>query len=1664
MLRLKTGNRGILATSVLLLGALLFGGPSPVRGQSGAGLPSAPSAYWQYDAPGPLGLVEVADVDDDGIEEFVLTTEGYQAVLLDASGQDRWTYQMPGQAPIVQLTTINVDGADDPHREILLATEDELLLLSHTKELLWQKPLTLPPIPRGVLTGATSDAAERALDNRPLQVTSFDSDGDGNEEILVLLRSGLVQLYDGQGQFQWEYPDSPPVSDEPLPRMQVADLDRDGREEILFSYYIKYSKIVLLDSDGRRRWERLLSGRITALSLVAWDDQSPMDIVVGNNFQDRLKQVLLLDHADGSELWKRTPNRTVTSLESAQLSDGKALIVGTDAGNVTAYNRFGRRLWQYLPASPERAAVSLASNPVAPERTGRQPAVAYTLASSGSVGSEGSAVVLLDENGQEIQRIQSASASGQSRLVDVNGDGISELMLASFGTLSLTDPGTGARQNAQAWDYRLYFAPRSTLVADLNQDGSDELLVGTRDGRLHFLDSISGQATSIVNLGGEVSHLALLTSNVQEGERLVAAVHNHPADPRQRQEAQGIVELVQPSGRLVWPEGVAVPAEITVLGAGNINRDVANEIVVGTREGDLIAYSLGPRELWRVKVPGGVEHLLLADEQGDGQKEIIVTNSSNQIYRFSGNGNGEILAHYNLLHIQSLFGLNATESDERALLIATDDGRLRGLTWRGAERWQWSLPESQITHLLPTGDSFLVASDDGRLLNLDVESNSLLWQMNGLGDISALYWGDLDGGGSQDIAVGSRNGQVGLFTDEAHPWDSFALSSGSSIFALAEVRRSPEQQPQLVAITDTGLVQLFEAKPNRPPLLTNSRIDVGPGRYDVELTVIEEAGDSVTISLELYDERSDQWTTQEERTVRGRTSVLFPISPAGNNRVTYRFRYSDGTHNGTVAPTTGPPPQTINPLRNAVIVPALLITGLFTALVIVRQSLSTEARARRFYKRIQQQPAQTLKLLAQELRQRAGSPDFFLNLANRARGDEQPLLANLADGLFLISSRPSAAVPIVCGALVEARAQERGWHDLERWQRTFSLAQRLLDAPSITELSLLRPELQQLAQTAQAQNGDGTRPADMEALSPVLDSLHSSELVDQAEDRIVYLHEAAVLLRQFARRLSERSATLETRLLTVVQERLLGLVNAEMEALRGQAQLIANLKTKRIVTEEGVAIIALEIQNNGRAAAENLVIAVDEDPAYEIRSEAETLPVLAPGRVHVAKFRLKPCVEDRFRAAFSVCFDDRIRQGRRLVFADMVHLLAPQRDFTPIDNPYMPGTPLRSDSSLFYGREELFDFIIDNAGKISRRDVFILIGQRRMGKTSALLRLAQHLPDHLLPVYIDCQSLGVVPGMPAFFHDLSWHIADVLGEKGYEVDVPDAPAWQTNPARFFRQDFIPAVRQKLPKKTKLLLVFDEFEALENLVQDGVLPRTLFTYLRHMMQHSEGFGFIFVGTRRLEEMTSDYWSVLFNIALYGQIGFLSQEATVQLITEPVSPHIIYDDLALDKIWRVTAGHPYFLQLVCYTLVKHANDRGTGYVTISDVNAALEEMLQLGEVHFAYIWRHSSYAERALLAAVAHLMDRDVPFHPSDLVQYLEQYGFRFDPAEITSGLNRLVEREIMREITEEGTSLYELRIGLVGLWAAQNKSLSKLYESKNGSQEEQMLRPTGLSSR
>ncbi|GAB4148630.1 MAG: hypothetical protein Fur0021_08790 [Candidatus Promineifilaceae bacterium] len=1630
-LRWAATHRWRLRLPALLLLFSLFWPSASLLAQSSP-------TYWRYEAFGQLDLLAVADINYDGMDEFVVVAESVSLSLVRSDGSEAWSYR--AQSTILQLAAVNVDGDTHPQGEIAFTTATQLILLGSDGGVIW----------------------EQALVVKPVALMAFRMGQNGQEQLLLLGSNGRLLLYDGLGNVTWEYTVDEAVADDTAPRMMVDDVNRDGQNEVALGYFLArgFSQLTLIGADGQEVWKRSLSGRITALTFVRFDADSAPYVAVGTLLQPDRTFVYVYDALEGREQWYRTPTKTVTALVTAQLPGGPALLVGTSVGTVIAYDAQGKRYWTRIYAdqanrriaaiaaltigTPETAEEGL---PVGDPSSGsllQRLSLAVTLAPE--PGSAAADVLLLNGDGRLLETFPSANASGLTRLTDINHDNKGELLLARFAALELLDPGIGTQQNLPGWNYSLDAQPQAALVADIDRDGQEELLIGANDGRLHILSSqsTSGDPGSrIENLGGVITHIALAETGLDGPPDIVVVRNTIVTDDDQRERLEGGIMVLRPDGRLIWQ--TTLPTIISSVLAADINNSRRTEIIVGTNDGQVITYSLAGEEFWRVAVNGSVEHLAVLDGQRLGRIEIVAATSAGELYKINNKGTVVSQEVAYLADITSLWRIDQTGELQAQLLLTVDDGTVRGLNWRGIELPNWVRRTDGLPTLtIPAGNSFLIATDEAHLLRLDFDNN-LVWQLSDLGLVKSLYWGDLDGDVRPDIAVGNRDGDLLLFTgDGSGPWDT--LSLGSGVYFVGALRNADAEQMELVVVNDNGEVHQFRSQVNRPPLIVNPQTEAEAGQYSVNVSVQDVENDLVRVQLEVYDAESGNWTGQGVRTVNGVGTMFWSIDPQlAANGLLYRFSYADASQTGVVGPLPGipaiPPDNTPNWLGAGILLAAVAMS---TSFIWLRYNRSLPRHAHRCYRQLKQRPSQTLDLLAAQYNRRKGSPDFLLNLGNQARQDNNRLVASLADGLFLLADRPEAALTIINTALDEVAALKLPWENLEMWQQNCRQGLALLEAPTITESSLLRPQLMQLLEMQT--NGTETLPA-MAALLPILTALRDSERVDLADDRLVYLHEARVLIRQLQEQLADWPARITTLIVGAIATRWDGLVSAAIEELRGQAQIAVTLKTRRLAPQPSGIVVALEVGNFGRAAAENITLRLAEDPAYESQNGPIHIPILPPGRTRQVEVGIRPRVEDRFRAVFQVTYDDRHQQGKTMAFGDMVHLLSPARQFTPIANPYLPGTPLRRHSALFYGREDLFQFIAENAARRTQRNVLILMGQRRTGKTSALLRLEEYLPPHVLPVYIDCQSLGVTPGMPAFFHDLAWLISDALAARGIDLPVPEPEAWLAHPTRLFERQFLPAARAAAPPDAVFLFVFDEFEAFENLVNDDILPPTLFTYLRHMMQHGEGVGFVFAGTRRLEEMTTDYWSVLFNIALYRQIDFLDRDAAIRLITEPVAPNLIYDDLALDKILRVTAGHPYFLQLVCYTLVNRANSEGSGYVTINDVNAGLDEMLRLGEVHFAYIWQRSTPNERALLTAVAHLMDRDLPFRPADLQQYLADYGIHLTPAEVTAGLTHLVERDIMREFSSEATTLYELKIGLVGLWTAQNKSLSKLLEEK-----------------
>ena len=160
-------------------------------------------------------------------------------------------------------------------------------------------------------------------------------------------------------------------------------------------------------------------------------------------------------------------------------------------------------------------------------------------------------------------------------------------------------------------------------------------------------------------------------------------------------------------------------------------------------------------------------------------------------------------------------------------------------------------------------------------------------------------------------------------------------------------------------------------------------------------------------------------------------------------------------------------------------------------------------------------------------------------------------------------------------------------------------------------------------------------------------------------------------------------------------------------------------------------------------------------------------------------------------------------------------------------------------------------------------------------------------------------------GVDRLLYWIAAEITRALQQRGFAVQRPNAAAFKDDPYTYFRDVFIEGLWQVLPYQ-RVLLAFDEFEEMDARVRSGKLDADVFPYLRNLMQHTPRLDFLFAGTYRLQQITSEYWSILFNIALFKDIGFMKPEDVEKTIRQPVKGYMFYDDLAVDKIIRITAG--------------------------------------------------------------------------------------------------------------------------------------------------------------
>lgn len=291
--------------------------------------------------------------------------------------------------------------------------------------------------------------------------TIADIDEDGGAEVIVATSDRTLNVYDAAtGGLEWRHPTTalgysePAVAELfPAPGKEIVVVDMRGNVSVVYA-------------NGSTAWRRNHSTSTWANPQVAdFDGDSRKEIAIGT------ARSLSVYEADGELAWRR--NATITELSTGQADEdpqpelfigGRTMVGAIDGGD-------GEFIWSKEISNADVHPVE--------DGDGDGTQELYITVSGGAVRA-------LD--GTDGTEEWSTQLPGENQLMppasmgDLDGNGQAELVIGTQeGVTYVLDPATGTQLATYERDVPIYTYP---AIADIDEDGSDELLVMYGDGRV----------------------------------------------------------------------------------------------------------------------------------------------------------------------------------------------------------------------------------------------------------------------------------------------------------------------------------------------------------------------------------------------------------------------------------------------------------------------------------------------------------------------------------------------------------------------------------------------------------------------------------------------------------------------------------------------------------------------------------------------------------------------------------------------------------------------------------------------------------------------------------------------------------------------------------------------------------------------------------------------------------------------------------------------------------------------------------------------------------------------------------------------------------------------------------------------------------------------------
>lgn len=422
------------------------------------------------------------------------------------------------------------------------------------------------------------------------------------------------------------------------------------------------------------------------------------------------------------------------------------------------------------------------------------------------------------------------------------------------------------------------------------------------------------------------------------------------------------------------------------------------------------------------------------------------------------------------------------------------------------------------------------------------------------------------------------------------------------------------------------------------------------------------------------------------------------------------------------------------------------------------------------------------------------------------------------------------------------------------------------------------------------------------------------------------------------------------------------------------------------------------------------------------------------------------------------------REGIEVPTDELTIPLRTEQDaFQPIDpNPYAvwANADAVTEVNMFKGRDDMIARLLKYIEVERQKKMIVIYGQKRAGKSSILYHVKDRMKFPAVPVYLQLGTIALNLTVQNLFFQLARELNRSLKKIGATLNVED-PMRET-----FAQDpfgtFIDSVEtvfeklRSVPEYANILPVFllDEFTYIYTGIQSGNIDPNFMKAWKSLVE-KKYFAFILSGIDEMPEFISAYPNE-FGMAELIQINYLDDEGSRDLIERPIwneeKNASRFQESAVRRIFELTAGSAYYIQIFNKTLVNYMNKEHTGYVTEADVNRVLDLLIspnsddQLNfDSHFDNLTRfkiggareaassnHSEVKLEGMLLRVIASITRNQDYASKQSI--LSRFGPE-DLDLVEHLIQRLINRDVL--IVQEGQEHYQIRVELFKHWVNTN---------------------------